>query len=171
MLIGLTGYAGSGKSTVAKHLVERHGFVLVKFAGRLKSMARAFGLSEDHIEGPLKDLPTPLLGGKTPRQLMQLLGQALRDGIHEDIWVDSAMADAYASLDQGGRVVIDDCRHHNEALAIRMDGGKVIKIIRPGVGPVNDHVSEKLDLKWDVLLLNDGPVEQLLATADLLVEG
>ena len=145
MIIGLTGYAGSGKSTAAQILVERHGFTLVKFAGPLKKMMRCLGLGDREIEGDLKETPHPVLNNKTPRYAMQTLGTEWgRDQIGPALWVNVAMEAACKVLDQGGRVVIDDCRFPNEAAAIKQAGGTVIKINRPGVGPVNGHVSEHL---------------------------
>lgn len=40
ILVGLTGNAGHGKSTVADYLVKEHGFQRLSFAGPLKAMAR-----------------------------------------------------------------------------------------------------------------------------------
>lgn len=143
MIIGFTGYAGSGKSTAAQILIRKHGFTLVKFAGSLKQMARCLGLGEREIEGDLKEVPHPLLCGKSPRQFMQLLGTEFgREMIGQDLWVRVAMAGAARALDQGGRVVIDDVRYPNEVAAIRDMGGRVLRISRPGVGPVNGHTSE-----------------------------
>lgn len=172
MLIALTGYAGSGKSTVAKHLVEQHGFVLVKFAGPLKSMMRALGLGEREIEGDLKEVPCRLLDGKTPRYAMQTLGTEWgRSLISSRLWVNAAMTSVDKVLDHGGKAVIDDMRFDNEALAVRMAGGKIVLIHRPGVGPVNGHESESASIKWHGMIRNGGNIDELLKSADLLVEG
>jgi ATPase subunit of ABC transporter with duplicated ATPase domains len=72
-VIALSGPAGSGKSTAAAVLQEK-GYTLVKFAGPLKAMCRAVGLSDEHIEGNGKERPLGWLQGKSPRQFMQLLG-------------------------------------------------------------------------------------------------
>ena len=40
MILGLTGLKGSGKDTAAKYLVEKHGWVNVKFADTLENMIR-----------------------------------------------------------------------------------------------------------------------------------
>lgn len=155
MIIALTGYAGSGKSTVADYLIKKHGFTLIKFAGPLKQMMRALGLGEREIEGDLKEKPCALLGGKSPRQAMQLLGTEWgRDRIHPELWVNVAMAAAAAVLDQGGKVVIDDARFPNEIAAVRDMGGKVIRVSRPGVGPVNAHTSDNQRLPHDLEIFN-----------------
>ena len=164
-LIALTGYAGSGKSTVAKHLVEKHGFTLVKFAGPLKQMMRCLALGDREIEGDLKEQPHPVLCGKSPRQAMQMLGTDWgREKIGAALWVNVAVDAAHRALDHGGSVVIDDCRFENEGEAIRRLGGEVVLVQRPGVGPVNGHVSEQLATPSHVFL-NDGSEDELRAMA------
>lgn len=167
MIIALTGYAGSGKSTAAKHLVERHGFTLVKFAGPLKQMMRCLGVGEREIEGDLKEVPCAVLGGKTPRHAMQTLGTEWgRNLIHSNLWVNVAMASAEAVLDQGGRVVIDDCRFPNEAVAVEEHGGFVVRIERPSVEPVNAHESEHHSLVAHWTVMNSSAVGYLQYALD-----
>ena len=49
LILGLSGEAGSGKDTVAEHLVKNHGFYQVAFADNLKRMCmQVFNLSHDH---------------------------------------------------------------------------------------------------------------------------
>ena len=161
-LIALTGYAGSGKSTVARHLVEAHGFTLVKFAGPLKAMMRCLGLGDREIEGALKEEPHRVLNYKTPRYAMQTLGTEWgRDLIGQNLWVDVAMTSAQAAIDQGGSVVIDDCRFQNEADAVKRISGEVIQITRPGVGRINEHVSEQTPVGPTFHWLNDSTEDDL----------
>lgn len=161
-LIALTGYAGSGKTTAAKHLVEAHGFTLVKFAGPLKAMMRALGLGDREIEGDLKEVPSAILGGKTPRHAMQTLGSEWgRNLIHSNIWVNVAMEMACDVIDHGGRVVIDDLRFGNEVDAVRSHGGIILRIDRPGIGPVNNHESESIPIPYDLLIQNSVGVNHL----------
>jgi hypothetical protein len=172
MIIALTGYAGSGKSTAAKILVERHGFTLVKFAGPLKQMLRCLGLGDREIEGDLKEEPHIVLGYKTPRYAMQTLGTEWgRDLIGVDLWANVAMESTWAVLDQGGRVVIDDCRFLNEAAAVRTEGGIIVEVMRPGVGPQSGHASENQIPDPDRLLVNGGTVEDLALRVAQLVQG
>lgn len=60
-VIGFAGPARCGKGTAADHLVAKHDFRLVKFAGPLKDMLRALGFDESEIEGEKKELPSPKL--------------------------------------------------------------------------------------------------------------
>lgn len=53
MLIGLVGPAGSGKDTIADHLVKKYGFVKMANADLLKRMAKlAFDFTDEQLWGP-----------------------------------------------------------------------------------------------------------------------
>lgn len=162
MIIGLSGYAGSGKSEAAKVLAEQ-GWTRAKFAAPLKNMLRCLllgqGLTtrevERMIEGDLKEVPSPLLLGRTPRHAMQTLGTDWgRACIGDSLWVEAAMRGF------PGPTVFDDCRFPNEADAIRKAGGVVIRISRPGVEAVNGHVSE-VPVTPDLVIVNDADLESL----------
>lgn len=164
-VVALTGLAGSGKSTLADYLIARHGFVRVKFAGPLKDMCRAIGLGEAHIEGTLKEVPCPLLQGKTPRFFMQQLGtQFGRDIISPDFWTGLWAATANDVLDNGGRVVCDDCRFDNEADVVRAFRGVVVELQGRG-GIQGGHASEQ-GVDADMVLHNVGDIADLQARAD-----
>jgi len=172
LLIGLMGYAGSGKSTVARILMEHHGFAYGRFAGPLKAMLAALlhnagenaETIERMIDGNLKDLPSPALSGRSPRHAMQTLGTEWgRDCMAPDFWLDQAEAGIDRHLSDGIPVVLDDVRFGNEADLIRAKGGVVLLVKRPGIGPVNQHVSDNIAIKPDGVLLNDGPIQVLQA--------
>lgn len=141
-VIALTGLAGSGKSTASTYLVEKHGYQLVKFAGPLKDMLRAIGLSEAQIEGELKEEPCEWLQGATPRHAMQTLGtQWGRDCIGAGLWTELWVRRVQLILAAGGRVVVDDCRFPNEADEVRKLGGVVWQLVGRG-GIAGSHESE-----------------------------
>ncbi|MDI6027028.1 deoxynucleotide monophosphate kinase [Corticibacterium sp. UT-5YL-CI-8] len=159
-VIALSGLAGSGKSTAAAYL-QFIGYELVKFAGPLKDAMRAFGLSERHIEGDLKEKPCPLLQGRTPRYAMQTIGKEWgRDIIGEHFWLGLWEARALEVLDSGRRVVVDDCRFENEADAVRKLGGKVIRLSGRG-GIAGGHGSEQMDWAVDRVIQNLGTRDDL----------
>lgn len=168
-VVALTGLAGSGKSTLADYLIERHGYVRVKFAGPLKSMLRAMGLSDAHIEGDLKEVPTPLLQGRTPRYAMQTLGTEWGRSMSPDLWTGLWQATANDVLDNGGRVVTDDVRFDNEAEVVRAVGGVVIQLQGRG-GIAGGHASES-GVDADVVLRNVGSVGDMYARADEVLFG
>ena len=166
-IIAFTGLAGSGKTTAAKHLVNRHGFERVRFAGPLKDMMRALGLSDREIDGDRKELPCDLLCGKTPRWAMQSIGTEWgRQLIGADLWIRAWQA-AVDRLPAVVPVVVDDCRFPNEAAAIRAAGGFLVAVERPGLS-AGQHVSEGQDLGPAVATVrNTGTVRELLAAVDV----
>lgn len=171
-IIGLTGLAGAGKSTAADHLVAAHGFVRVKFAGPLKSMLAALGLGPDEIEGHLKEVPSDLLCGRTPRQAMQTLGAEWgRDLIGPDLWVRAwGKAVDEALTDGAAGIVADDVRFLNEVTAIHERGGYVLRLTRERAGSASGatHVSETGGVPFDAVLTNDGSVADLHEVLDTL---
>lgn len=124
-IIGLVGYAGSGKDEVAKILCRDHGFHRIAFADPLKAIAKSVGWN-----GAKDD---------AGRRLLQDLGMAVREHIGRDTWLNCALR----LIDEcTAPVVITDCRFSNEIKALRERGGVIWRVDRPEVGPVNDHVSE-----------------------------
>lgn len=171
LVVGLCGYAGAGKSTVAQHLVHNHCFVLHPFAGPLKAMIRCLGLADEHINGKLKETPCEMLGGLPPRHAMQTLGTEWgREMIHPDLWVKAWSATLPSNSVPG--IVADDVRFENEMLAIRRMGGLVIEVARPGVTG-GTHASEVIDFQTDRVILNSGTITDLQERIDsaLRLEG
>lgn len=168
-IIAFTGLAGSGKSTAAKHMVDVHGWTRVRFAGPLKAMMAALGLSPDEIEGHLKEVPCDLLGGKTPRYAMQTIGTDwAREMIAKDLWIRAWRA-AIDRLPAGKNVVVDDCRFANEAEAVRVAGGHIIRICRSGAGAgAAGHVSEQEMASIPALseIQNNGTVANFLRVVE-----
>lgn len=161
-VIAFTGLAGSGKSTAADVLHAR-GYWRVKFAGPLKAMMRAIGLSDAEIEGGLKEVPCARLAGRTPRYAMQTIGTDWgRDMIGPTLWTGLWLAEAKAVLADGGAVVCDDCRFPNEVEVVRSIGGVVIRVEGRG-GIAGGHASEAQTFDPDAVINNTGSEDQLRA--------
>lgn len=158
VVIGLTGRAGSGKTTAALYLAEHRGFIRIPFAAPLKRMLRSLGLTDRETDGDLKEAPSDVLMGATPRHAMQRLGTEWgRNLIHPDLWIELWRRDAERLLAGGHSVVAEDCRFPNESAIIRRIGGKIIAIrndeaLDPTAGA---HVSETHDIDPDAKILND----------------
>ena len=88
MIIGLTGFKGCGKSTVAEIMEERFGYKTRSFATPIKDMLRAMGLSREELYDPeIKERVIEDFG-KSPREMMQTLGTEWgRMLVSSDIWV------------------------------------------------------------------------------------
>ena len=159
MVIGLCGLAGAGKSTAARHLVERHGFVRRPFAALLKGMLRYLlhaqgvpaGEVDRMVDGDLKEVPTRHLGGQTPRRAMQTLGTEWGRALAPDLWVEMWAA-SIVGLE---RVVADDVRFDNEVAAVRALGGIVVEVRRPGIAPLAGAHASEVGVTADAVLCND----------------
>lgn len=140
MIIGICGFIGSGKDTVADYLVNFHEFRRESFASSLKdAVSSVFGWDRTLLEGRTKEsrewreLEDPWWSerlGKviTPRWILQQWGtEVLRDHFHDDIWIASVENKIRQTKDN---VVITDCRFPNEIKALRASGGKVIRVKR-----------------------------------------
>ncbi len=147
--IGVSGPATAGKSTLAAELLRAEDFVPIKFADPLKAMLAAFYRSQfvddrvihEKLEGRLKFVACPYLMGQTPRHAMQTLGTLWgREAMHPDLWVEAWKRRAAMPVNS---VVADDVRFENEAAAVRVMGGVVIEVTRPGVDYSRDHASER----------------------------
>jgi len=177
-LVGLTGYAGSGKDTFAKSLRLRGGYERVGFADAVKEMALVL---DPYILAPT---PSPTRGydfellsvvvrrlgwddaKKIPdvRSYLQKLGtEAVRNIVNKDAWVWAAQGKIWPLITEGTNVVVTDVRFQNEADLIRSWGGKVFRVTRPGFEPVNNHISDTgVDtIAVDGVVSNSGLIDDL----------
>ena len=163
MIIGLSGYARSGKDEVAKILVEEHGFTRFAFADKIRLLLLAIdpSIGKIKLSTIVAEYGWDVAKSKPEiRELLQHTGLAARNLIDEHIWVDACMKQMN-DMDQ--KCVITDVRFENEVKAIRDMEGQLWHIKRPGVEAVNNHISEHaLDhFKFDQILKNEGSLDDL----------
>lgn len=169
-IIGFCGPAKSGKSLAAHYLVNNHGFERIRFAGPLKAMLSALGLTYDEIDGDAKERPCLLLGGKTPRHAMITIGTEWgRQLIDPDLWIN-AWRLAVDRLPADQPVVVDDCRFLNEANVINILGGVTVRLYRNVAGIEVKHESEAENFLPDVEVDNNGTPDALCDKLDQLID-
>jgi hypothetical protein len=140
MIIGVCGFIGSGKDTIADYLTNFHGFRRESFANSLKdAVAHVFGWDRTMLEGRTKSARewreqkdawwSERLGMDiTPRWVLQYWGtEVCRKAFHDDIWIASLENKLRNSKDD---IVISDCRFPNEIKSIKAAGGIVIRVKR-----------------------------------------
>lgn len=187
MILGLSGYARSGKDEAAKVLVEEFGYKRVAFADKLRDVLYALNPMVSYGEwqfvehagrwftidsGMHKTIgvqdvidqygwdgykETPY--GTEIRRLLQRLGtEAGREQLGQDIWVDAA----FQGLSDSDKIVVTDVRFPNEAQAIKDRGGWVVRVKRVSVKEANSHPSETSldDWDFDVHLSNWGTLDE-----------
>ena len=164
MIIGLSGYAQSGKDTVAEMLCDKYKYKRRAFADpmrqallilnpQLDSITRVSDLVDDYGWEFAKKNPEV-------RRLLQVLGTDVgRKMFGENVWVKMLMD----NLNHEDRVVISDVRFPNEAEAIKKLGGSVWRINRHNHSAANGHTSEHAmdNYMFNHVIYNDGTIDEL----------
>ncbi len=170
-IIGLSGYARSGKNAVGRILEDDYGYRQESFTQALKNVAAEINPRLSTGRGGTSTLAAlfsvyedwDTVKDKVPaaREFLQRLGVACRDQIGPDVWVDALAR--RLSVHPSARYVITDVRFPNEAEFITNRGGQVWRIERPGTQPVNSHTSETAldDWAFDRTIVNDGSLADL----------
>jgi hypothetical protein len=138
-IIGLVGFAGSGKGTVADILVEKHGYTKLSFADSVKDACSAiFGWERALLEGDTNESRefrekidsfwSARLGyDLTPRLAMQKMGtESGREVFGKNLWIVSVEN----KILQHEKVILADTRFPNEIEFIRKLYGHVIRVVR-----------------------------------------
>jgi hypothetical protein len=139
MLLGVVGFAGSGKGTIGDILIRDHQFVRLSFADALKdAVSVIFGWDRNMLEGDTKESRDwrekvdPWWSNKfgyqvTPRLMLQKMGtEAGRNVFDDEIWIHTVAR----RLKNHENVVIPDVRFKNEIDFIRDNGGYIIQVNR-----------------------------------------
>lgn len=141
MIIGIAGFIGSGKDTIADYLITFKGFKRMSYAGPLKdAIAAIFNWDRELLEGTTKysrewrDTVDPWWAERldikhlTPRWVLQQWGTEVgRRAFHDDIWIASVENQLRNIKDN---IVISDCRFPNELKSIKNAGGITIRVYR-----------------------------------------
>lgn len=190
-VVGLSGYAKSGKSTAADYIERTYGIRRQHIATTLRKMLaellRDNGLDEDrvhrHLEGDLKEAVIPEVG-MSGRQLQITIGTEWgRVQVHSDLWVDTW---GKIAARNGGNAMNDSVRFPNEEAGIERLGGFTLLIERPDTHPIafkwgrlGRFLYERLGLMWGVhdsertdrldptyIIQNDGTLEEFYDRID-----
>ncbi|MFF8845528.1 hypothetical protein ACF08N_22880 [Streptomyces sp. NPDC015127] len=174
LIIGLSGYARSGKNEAAEALVQ-HGWRQAAFADKLREFLYAldplipghYGAGHLRLRRLVDSTGWDYAKVTYPevRALLQRAGtEAGRKVLGANVWVN-ALFESHADAPA---LAVTDVRFPNEARAIVERGGVMIRVERPGVGPAKDrvgrvHESEVALDGWDFdhTLINDGSVRDL----------
>jgi len=140
--IAFAGKTRSGKTTSANYLLRTYGFTKISFTGKLIEFAHEF-------------FPEQFEKGEKPQQLIQELGAKMRE-IDRDVW-GKYVSRKIEMLPKDADIVIDDLRHRNDYVAVKSLEFLVVRL---------DQTDE---LPYDVLLENDGNVEDLYRKLDGLM--
>ena len=164
MIIGLSGYAQSGKDSTAELLCLNYGYRRIAFADAMRQALMIINPKLDsitHVSDFVEDYGWDI-AKKNPevRRLLQVLGTDFgRKMLGDDVWIKIALSD----IKTEDKVVISDVRFPNEADAIRKLGGVVWRINRRNHSAVNGHASEHAmdNYMFNHVIYNDGTLDDL----------
>ena len=160
IIIGLTGYKGSGKNAAADTL---EGYRHISFAHPLRELCKVvFGLTDEEMaDRELKEKPLSRWPYQSPRQILQTIGTDMFRKHYPGVWIEHFRRHAESFE---GNLVATDVRFPDEGDTIREMGGFIIRIVRHGqILGENAHESEKAidTLQVDGTVINDRTLEDL----------
>ncbi len=131
MIVGLLGLAGSGKGTVADHIVNEFGYEKQSFASPIKDITSTlFGWNRALLEGDTKEsreFREKKQGKYIPRDVLQKIGtECFRDAFNPDFWIDALESRVNTSKN----IVIPDVRFQNEMDWILKNHGMLLWVRR-----------------------------------------
>lgn len=183
MLIGVTGKARAGKSTVARYLAAEHKFHEGAFAKRLKSVVVVkFNLTPEETNEANKEKIIERWG-MSFRQMCQLEGTEGGWELYDpymspgpSLWVRHLqVAWDYIKSEptEFNGLVISDVRFPHEAKWLKERGGILLKVIRPetkGDVGIPGHASETHELEADIEIENDHKIPDLYSRVETVYQ-
>ena len=179
MIIGISGKAGSGKDTAAKMLEVLYANPDISYEDFSNKKYNKFAdIQTMHFADILKETVQVLFGigewetstqegkkttiswiGKTVRELLQEVGQGLRDAVDPDLWVKAL----FVNTEECTNFIVADVRYPNELEAIKERDGILLRIDKNGAGAGNHSSETALDDygEWDFHIGNNGSLEEL----------
>ena len=131
------------------------------------------------VDRDLKDTPMDVLGNKSPRRVIQLIGTEIVRNIMPNAWTTRlemsvvALSNSLKNNSSAIRVAVSDVRFQNEADQIRsFPNGKICKISRPEIEAISSiksggHISESgiSTSSSDIIVINSGAIDEYLNSA------
>jgi len=144
-IIGLVGFKQVGKSTAAKYLEDKYGFTRHNFKDAMvQEIKDNFPNLIEELEIHY-NLSTPQLFIQKPplmRALMVNYGTDVRRKDDPDYWTRQWVKNLVTQ-----KTVADDVRFLNEAAAVKIEGGIIIRLTRSDIPTGGDHASETEQLE------------------------
>jgi hypothetical protein len=178
MILAVTGYKKSGKTTAANYIASKYGWSQYALATPLKlALGAMFGFTKEQLYGEEKD-EIDYRYGITPRLMLQTLGtewgqytlqehsQDFKVITGRDIWVKRFYYNVWRP---GRNYVISDVRFQHEIEALR-EIDEVKSLMLTGGVDGDMHESESRNLLTDVVIDNTGTIMELFESLTILME-
>ncbi len=179
-IVGICGFAGSGKDTVGQYLVSRYGYERIAFADKVREVAKEFdfsifidgigevSMSDIYSDGELSQFQ------KHPavRENLVFIGQTMRATLGPNVWIEPVLQQIRRRPYQ--RFVVTDVRQENEANMLRHNfDTTILGVHRPGVvGAETFEASSVPEIVCDYTIDNNSTEEKLHKMLDgLMIRG
>ena len=168
----LVGKKFSGKTTVAQYIKQKHGFKEYTFAEPLKEVCKQiFSLTDDQLYNQEQKERVDDRWGITPRKMFQNMGDLLREQmpIYFNVPNEPKIFTQILKnkIKDNEDLIISDGRLPDEVKWFRtLKDGIIIKIKRDGLESNDTHITEQFDYECDVVIQNNGSLEELYRTID-----
>jgi len=184
ILLAFAGKMYTGKDTAANIWVKRYkqyfsdlldkpqngsgplirDYQRLAFADGIKHICKClFDLSDEDLNTPEGKKKHLLLYGKTVRELLQGVGEGLRQSVSPNIWVFNTVQkiDKIMQFTECN-ILVTDVRYPNEVAALKSRGFTMVKMMR-NTGVEDNHPSERdlNDNLFDYIIDNNGTIEDL----------
>jgi hypothetical protein len=179
IIIGLVGFAGSGKDTIGHYLINNYNFKKLSFANTLKDVVSSiYGWNRDLLEGItdesrlFRETIDPFWN-ITPRQALIDIGTNLfRNHFDKNIWVKSLIKQIQ-NMPSNSKLVITDCRFINEIQALKELKSKIVYVNRITPEILNDSEKELIKINsnmFDYILNNDKDINHLENQIEIFID-
>ena len=170
MLIALFGPPGAGKDTVTRHLVEKHGFVRIAFADKVRELA--YEMLSPSVRREIDESGWEVCERRDVffREHLERVGDGARKVLGPNVWIDAVQRDVIGLLSEGKNVVITDLRKENEMRFVHQvedlykEDATIWHVSRVGYFK---RPFDEWQEKWaEFVIHNDGTIEELGAVVD-----
>ena len=175
-LIGISGYKGSGKDTLAKFIMAYAPYVKYSMADPIRAIGTVMGFTDEEMLDPVKKELVSEFFGISWRKFAQWIGtDVMRDGLkvlipdmEHQIWVK--LAERQFDKHPTVNYVIPDIRFDDEAEMVKRRNGIMIQVQGRTTG--NDmHPSERGVSPYliDSFVHNTSSIEEFKNAAEIMV--
>ena len=161
MIVALFGSPGAGKDTVAKILIEEHGYRRVAFADKVRDLTYELNPHIFSRDVCLQVVVDTYGWDITKREIdevrrwLERVGDGCREVLGDNVWIERAFCGINATSD----IVVTDLRKENEYTSLRYAGAKFWHITRNGC---EKRPFDEWKPEWaNATIENNGTIDEL----------
>jgi hypothetical protein len=168
VLIALIGAPNAGKDTIAKRLVEQHGFERFAFADKVRELAYETLDDNGRTLINVHGWDTAKRASESFRLTLERVGDGARKVFGDDFWIEQIFEEVKTATINDANIVITDLRKENECDFVQNFDGIIWHVHRPGC---NRRPFDEWREEWAAFSIpNFGELEDLHRHVDECLE-